>query len=186
MRTRFAIVVLAAIVALASCSLQKQDGPSPTGPSEQSLSLFVTAVPDLMEQDGRSEAVVTVTARDLIGQPVSGLVMRADVLVNGIAVDFGTLSSRSISTGRDGRAGLVYLAAPPPPPTATDDVVVTVLLTPIGSDFASTVPRGVQIRLVRPGLILPANGTPRPSFSFLPAPPHEHEAVQFEDRKSVV
>jgi hypothetical protein len=180
MLQRFNVVILGVIVPLASCSLQKQEAPSPTGPSEQALSLLATALPDLIAQDGRSEAVVTVTARDPISQPVAGLVMRADILVNGIGADFGTLSSRTLATGRDGRARLVYLAPPAPPPTAENDVVVTILLTPIGDDFASTVPRSVQIRLVRTGLMLPPNGTPRPNFSFSPVSPREHEAVQFD------
>jgi hypothetical protein len=177
MLKRLNVVILAPIVAVASCSLQKQEAPSPTGPSEQALSLLVTASPDLIAQDGRSESMITVTARDPFSQPVSGLRLRADILVNGIIADFGLLSSRTLATGLDGRARLVYLA---PPPIAADDVVVTVLLTPIGADFAATVSRSVQIRLVRPGFILPPNATPRPSFSFSPASPREHETVRFD------
>ena len=174
------LVVVVAAVTLASCALQKQDAPSPTGPSEYALSLLVTASPDLITQDGTSQSVVSVLARDANSQPIRGLSMRADTIVNSVSADFGTLSSRTISTGNDGRANVVYLSPAPPPPTAGNDNFVTILFTPIGVNYANTTARSVQIRLARPGVILPPNGTPIPSFFFSPSAPHENETVQFD------
>ena len=171
------ILVLTAAIGVGACELAKQDAPSPAGPSEFALSLSITASPDLMTQDGASQSLVTVLARDASSQPVRGLTMRADTIVNGTPADFGFLSTRTISTADDGRASLTYLS---PPLTAGTDNFVTIVLTPVGTDYANTNPRTVQIRLARPGVILPPNGTPNPSFFFSPTQPHEDESIQFD------
>jgi PKD repeat protein len=167
-------------VAIASCAVQPEIPTSPTGPSEYALALAVTASPDLVPQDGRSDSVITVLARDASRRSVPNLLMRADIVVNGVNVDFGTLSSRTIATGQDGRARVVYLSPPPPPPTAGNDTIVTIVVTPIGTDYSNAVARSVEIRLTRPGVILPPNGTPIPSFFFSPSDPTEGEQVLFD------
>jgi PKD repeat protein len=177
--SKHAILFMAAM-ALAGCTLQNQSAPSLTGPSELALSLAITASPDLITQDGTSQSVVSVVARDAAGQPIRGLSMRAETIVNGFSADFGVLSSRTISTATDGRASLIYLSPAPPPVTAGNDNFVTIVFTPIGVNYANTIDRSVQIRLARPGLILPPNGTPTPSFFFSPSAPHENETVQFD------
>lgn len=174
------ILVLVAALGLGACALEKQATPSPAGPSEFALSLTVAAVPDLITQDGASQSIVAVMARDAAGEPVRGLSIRVDTLVNGVAADFGTLSTRTISTGNDGRAILTYWAPPPPPLTAGADNFVTIVVTPLGTNYASTSPRTTVIRLVRPGVILPPNGTPTASFFSSPTQPHENETVQFD------
>ena len=150
---RLSILVMAA--ALGGCSLASPAWPGLTGPSELGLALAVSASPDHISQDGASQSVVEVLARDAAGQPIRGLSLRADLSVNGLRADFGALSSRSLSTAGDGRASVVYLAPRPPPPTAIDDNIVTVSITPVGADFASATARSVQIRLVRPVPIVP-------------------------------
>jgi chitodextrinase len=90
------------------------------------------------------------------------------------------VSSKSISTGNDGRATLSYMSPPPPPATATSDTLVTLVFTPVGTDYANSTPRAVNIRLTRPGIILPPNGAPKPTFFFSPGAPHENENILFD------
>ena len=68
--------------------------------------------PDVLPQDGASQSFVTVTARDANSQPIRNLALRAETRVGGVPVDFGSLSARSIATGSDGKATLVYTAPP--------------------------------------------------------------------------
>jgi len=178
------IIVIAAVAAMAGCGLDKQAPPSFTGPSEFSLSLAVTASPDIISQDGVSSSAIQIVARDVNSQPVSGISLRAEMAVGQSIVDFGTLSSRTVSTGSDGRAVITYTAPPPPPPTVTSDTIVTVLVTPVGSNFANAQTRSVLIRLARPGVILPPNGTPVPSFFFSPTKPREFETILFDASQS--
>jgi PKD repeat protein len=178
------VMMVAVAGALAGCTLQKQAPPSFTGPSELALSLAITASPDIITQDGVSASTIQVVARDASSQPLSGVTLRAETAVGGALVDFGTLSSRTVSTGADGRASITYVAPPPPPATVTADAVVTVLVTPVGSDFANSLTRSVLIRLARPGVILPPNGAPVPKLFFSPTAPKEFETVLFDGSQS--
>ena len=68
----------------------------------------------MLPQDGASQSFITVTARDANSQPMRNLTMRTETRVGGTPVDFGVLSARSVVTGNDGRATLVYTAPPSP------------------------------------------------------------------------
>ncbi|MCC7007566.1 MAG: PKD domain-containing protein [Acidobacteria bacterium] len=180
------LIVLGLLAAAAGCALDKQAPPALSGPSELGLSLAVSATPDVVTQDGRSQATIEIVARDGNSQPVRTTV-RAEMLVDGVAMDFGTLSNRSVSTGADGRASIVYQAPPAPPATVTKDTIVTVAVTPVGGDYASAVARTVAIRLTRPGVILPpttAPGAPVPDFFFSPTTPREDDEVLFDSSAS--
>jgi len=174
------LTVLAVLFALGGCALDKQGVPGLTGPSELGLSLAVTATPDVLSQDGVSQAQIEVVARDGSSQPVRGLSIRVDTSVNGAVADIGTISSRTISTNNDGRASVTFVAPPPPPPTVGDDTVVTFVITPIGNNFQGSVSRTVALKLVRPGVILPPNGDPLPDFFFSPTAPRDHETILFD------
>ena len=178
------ILVVAAVGALAACGLEKQSAPSLTGPSGLALSLAVTATPDIISQDGVSSSSVQIVARDANSQPLNGVSLRAEIAVGGSIVDFGALSSRTVSTGADGRASITYFSPPPPPSSVTSDTVVTVLVTPVGTDFANSLTRSVLIRLARPGVILPPDGTPVPTFFFSPTKPKEFETILFDASQS--
>ncbi len=177
--TRRLIAVAAAVLTMAGCSLDKQAAPPLTGPSELGLSLAVTATPDVITQDGHSQAVLEVMARDASSQPVSGLTLRAETYVGSTPVDFGQLSAKTVSTGSDGRAVLTY-RAPAASASQESDVLVTVAVTPVGTNYASALPRSVQIRLARPGVVLPPNGTPVASFYFSPTNPRVDDDVFFD------
>jgi PKD repeat protein len=155
-----------------------------TGPSELALSLAVTATPDVITQDGQSQAVVDIFARDPSNQPVAGLGLRIETYVNGVPTDFGVLSSKTASTGTDGRARITYRAPAAPPPSQDSDVVVSVAVTPVGTDYNAASARHIAIRLARPGIILPANGTPVAQFFFSPSAPRVDDDVFFDGSAS--
>lgn len=174
------LVTLVAVVTLAACSLDKQTTPPLAGPSELGLSLAVSATPDILTQDGQSQATIEVVARDAAGQPKPGLTLRIETYVGVTPVDFGVLSSKVISTGGDGRAVTSYRAPAAPPPTQPDDTIVTILVTPVGSNYAGSVTRQVDLRLARPGVIVPPGGGPTPNFFFSPTSPRENDDVFFD------
>ena len=87
-------MAVAALVA-SGCTMEKQETPDLSGPSEFGTSIVVTVSPDILTQDGSSQSMVTVTASDPNG-PRRGMNLRAEINVGGIPADFGTLSQRSL------------------------------------------------------------------------------------------
>src|ERR1700730_11471487 len=88
---RLATAAALALLAVSSCTTKKQPTPSLTGPADVGTSLSITATPDVLAQDGASQALVTITARDGNGQPIRSLPLRAEIAVSGTIADFGTL-----------------------------------------------------------------------------------------------
>jgi PKD repeat protein len=175
--TLAALTIAAATVT--GCTMKTQEAPDLAGPSEHGTSISVAITPDVLEQNGASQSVVTITARDPEGQPVRNLVLRAETLVNGTNFDFGTLSARTVVTAADGRATLVY-TAPPAPSVAVDSfTIVEIAVTPLGSDFNNTAARSASVRLVPPNIIVPPDGL-RPAFTFTPTNPSDHQRVLFD------
>lgn len=181
---RHRATVLVAFAGVAACSLGSPKTPNLAGPSELALSLAMTASPDLMARDGAAQSVVTITARDAASQPIRNLALRVDVRIGGALGDLGTLSTRNLSTGSDGRASVIYTAPPPAPQGAVDDAMIQIVATPVGTNAANTASSGVLIHLTAPGVILPPNGTPVPSFFFSPTSPRERESVLFDGSAS--
>jgi PKD repeat protein len=188
LNTRAAVLVLAAALTGAACGVAGVSAPTPTGPSELGLSLEISATPDVISQDGVSTSRLSILARGPNGLPMSGVALRVDVLVptdNGLVVaDYGKLSDRWPTTGTDGRALVVYQAPPQPAPTVTTDTTVTLRVTPIGSNFANTVPRVVDVKLLRPGTIRPPTRM-EPKFTFSPSSPKEHDSIFFDASSSL-
>lgn len=177
---RALVMLVTAAVTLSGCALGTPSTPSLSGPSSLGLSLSVSASPDLMARDGVAQAVVSVVARDANGQPVRNLAVRVDVKIGGALGDLGTLSSRNISTGTDGRASVIYTAPPPAAFGATNEATIQVVATPVGTDAVNANASGVSIRLTSPGVILPPNPAPVPSYFASPSAPHERESVTFD------
>jgi PKD repeat protein len=161
------LAILAAVALVAGCSVKETTTPDLSGPSELALSLIMSATPDTINQDGSAQSLVVVIARDSAGKAISGLPLRFDILWNGQVSDYGALTSKTVTTGSDGRASAVYTA--PAPPANSSDVetrTVSVLATPIGTNYASIVPRSVDIRLVPPGVVPPSGLGPVARFSY--------------------
>src|SRR4051794_25600997 len=101
MRGLLKLCVMTAAIAAAACGVHQSSSGSATGPSEFATSLSVSASPDTINRDGSSQAVVIVSARNSNGQPLPGLALRLDTMVNGVVQDFGNLSARNLVTGAD-------------------------------------------------------------------------------------
>jgi len=135
------------IVATAGCTLDKQNSPPLAGPSEFGLSLAIAATPDVIALDGQSQSVLSVTARDAAGAPVSALSLRAETVVGGVVTNFGTLSAKTVTTNSSGAATLSYRAPAAAPGVPNAETLVTVILTPVGTNYANTTSRAVELRV---------------------------------------
>ena len=176
---RLVALGLASVLA-ASCTMKDQEAPPLTGPSEFGTSVNVAVMPDVLQQDGASQATVAVTVYNAVGKPTAGVPLRAEIRVNGPAVDFGALSARSIVTGSDGRATFVYTA---PFVSASVESMVEIAVTPIGSNYENAVPRNATIRLVPTGVVSPPSGL-NPAFTFSPQTPSQGQGVFFDGSTS--
>ena len=114
-------------------------GTSP-GPSEFGKSITVTVTPDAIVQDGASQSVVTVTALGVNGEPLANIPLRAEIRVDDVPTDFGSLSARNLVTDANGRATLVYTAPATVPGAAIDtQTVVQIGVTAASGDAANAV-----------------------------------------------
>lgn len=181
MRSRFCLTFAAlASLVVAGCTMKSQEAPPLTGPSGLATSLVLTATPGILSQDGASQAVVVVTARDASGQPIRDLSLRVEILSDGVRADFGTLSARNIVTGADGTARFTYTAPAAPAVAVDTGTIVEIAVTPVRTgDFANEVSRSVQIRLVPPGIVVPPDGL-NPAFTVTPTQPADHQSVFFD------
>jgi chitodextrinase len=176
--TRCAAVLLSGLLA-AACTMKTEEAPELSGPSEFGTSISITVTPDILQQDGASQSVIAVTARGPNGQLLSGVALRAEIMVGGTLADFGMLSTRNLVTGSDGRATLTY-TAPASQPFAVDEfTIVEIAVTPVGTDFGNSAMRIASLRLVPRGVIVPPAGL-QPRFTFTPGAPADNQVVLFD------
>lgn len=171
---------LAAALCLAGCTVKKTEAPPLAGPSELGLSLFNTATPDEILQDGIAASQIQILARGPDARPISGVTLRVETTVGGTRMDYGRLSARQVTTGSDGIARLSYTAPPAPAYPQDNFTVVQLHITPIGTDFANANYRSLDIRLLPKDIVLPPNGTPVPSFVVTPTPITTYTPVTFD------
>ncbi len=128
----------------------------------------MAAAPDVLQTDGGSQSLVTISVFDANGQPLRNLSLRTETRVDGVAADFGALSARNVVTNANGQATVVYTA---PNIGGGEDLglFVDIVATPIGTNAANMVPRSTSIRLVPVGQVVPPSGLCRPS-SLRPTP----------------
>lgn len=167
------------MAAVAACSVKDSKTPALSGPSELGLSLTLQATPDILSQDGSSQSQVIVLARDTYGQPVRNVTCRVDLTVNNEPADFGTLSSRTITTGSDGRAMVTYTA--PSSSTASAGTTIVLAVTPVGTDYGNAFSRTVSIRIVPAVVIDPPHGA---WFTMTPLAPKVLEHVVLDGSAS--
>jgi PKD repeat protein len=179
MGARWSFITLLVLTATA-CTVQETGAPPLTGPSELALRIKLDASPDSILQDGLSQSSIQIEAINGDGRPARGLPLRMDVVFDGTIQDFGTLSSKTVVTGDDGRARVTY-TAPPRSSQSTDPFnVITIRATPIGTDFRGEIARTVDVRLIPPGVILPPNAAPQALFTFTPSAPDVLTNVVFD------
>jgi PKD repeat protein len=172
-----ALVLMTAALA-AGCTMSDSKAPPLAGPSEMSLSLTITANPDVLSLDGSSQTLVTVEARDASAQPAANVPLRVEIVADGQIIDFGMISARTLVTGSHGRSSFTYTAPPFLGGTIPD---VQLSVTPTGSDASNHIRRVVSVKLVPPGVIA---GEPTAVFTFLPASPSAFENVRFDGATS--
>lgn len=163
---RWSLVALAALST--ACSVQDTPIPQLAGPSELALRVALQAIPDSILQDGFSQAAIQIEATGGDGRPARALTLRIQTEVGGVLADFGTLSTKTVVTGEDGRARVTYTAPPRPTSQVEPTTVVTFRVEPVGTDYRGEIYRTVDLRLVVPGIIqppLPPVEAPRPSFT---------------------
>jgi PKD repeat protein len=147
-----------------------------------SLSLAITANPDVLSLDGSSQTLITVEARDQNGQLKANVPLRIEILADGENVDFGAISARTLTTGSNGRASLTYTApsfVSGPIPNVQLSVTPTGVET--GFDASALLRRLITIRLVPPGFI---NSAPTARFTFIPENPAAFSDVRFDGSTS--
>lgn len=184
-RTAPLTLVALAAIALGACTVKKTEQPALAGPSETGLSLATGVTPDIIDQDGLSQAVVEVVTRGPDARPAPNVPLRIEIVVNGVIVDFGRLSNKTPVTGSDGVARVTY-TAPPAPREAVDNVtLVRFQITPIGADYHGGFTRYVDLRLVPRGIVQPPNSAPVPSFVITPTPVTTLTPVTFDASATV-
>jgi PKD repeat protein len=160
--------VLAAAMLLAGCSLDKQEAPPLSGPSELGLSLAMAASPDQVPRDGTSQSVVTITARDAQSRPIAG--QRIGLTLAASAAEGAAISASEVVTDAAGHATFLVTA---PVAGSTGDIFVSAV--PVGTNAGNAASRVIEIDA------MPRNGTvPQPAFTFSPTAPEINQTVTFD------
>jgi PKD repeat protein len=162
-RTAAGLVALGGSLLFAGCGLDNAGPPTLTAPSEFGLSVTLTATPDQLPRDNRSQSTITVTVRDAQNRPVSGQRLA-------VGANIGTVSQSEVVTAQDGRATFTFTA-----PSITSVGDATIQVVPVGTNASNAVPRTVSI------LLSPSNrGAPVPSFTVSPAAPERLQRVTLD------
>jgi Invasin, domain 3 len=141
------VLALVATLALLAtgCGLDEVEQPPVNGPSETGISVQLTALPDTLNADGVSEAVVQLVLRRPDGSALSGLAVYFTTDGDGTLVPSASStyvgpvqSGLVMATDRDGVANVVYVAG-------TGLGTVTVYVRPYGIDGARWFERTVEI-----------------------------------------
>ena len=178
MRTTSLFVLSALLVtSLAGCTVSDVDAPPLSGPSSMARTIVMSVNRDTLLQDGVDQAEIRLTAQVQPGQS-ENVRLRAQVFVDGVAQDYGTLSNKNPVTPTT-----ITYRAPAASTNAAAQVptTVTIAVTPDDSgDFRGELARQVDIRLIPPGVILPTNPNLIPNFTFTPANPLAMQTVTFD------
>jgi hypothetical protein len=105
----------AALLGGIGCGLDETKIPPLFGPSELGLSLQMGASPDVINADGVSQSVVSITARDENGRPAANRLIYVSGQGDGALIAGGVLvgplqTGFTVQTGNNGVAQVVYQA----------------------------------------------------------------------------
>lgn len=179
-----ALAVLAAAALAAGCTLNSPEPPPLTGPSTLALSLTAAASPDILPEDGVSQSVIRITARDEHGQPKANVQLRVDTVVGSAIIDYGTLSARNVTTNAAGEAVVTFTAPRAPQVGIDTGTVVAIGVREIGTDYYGTsFGTTTYIRLVPESTAL-IPGAPVPNFFYSPTAPRVDDRVLFDASSS--
>lgn len=172
-----ALLGAASVALLPGCTVKKVEQPPLAGPSALGNTILMVADRDTLTQNGVDFTDIRLTALGPDGQSLN-LPLRAQIYVDQIAQDFGTLSTKTPTTPTTIR----YTA--PSGPTlvaAQGPTTVTITVTPSNlGDFRGEVIRQVDVRVVPQGVILPANPNLVAAYAFTPSLPQAFQAVSFD------
>ncbi len=106
---------LASLLLGVGCGLDETKTPPLFGPSELGLSLQMGASPDVINADGVSQSVVSITARDENGRPAANRLIYVSGQGDGALIAGGVLvgplqTGFTVQTGNNGVAQVVYQA----------------------------------------------------------------------------
>ncbi len=179
MRTNAHLLTLAAaaLTLVSGCTVKDVDMPALAGPSTFAHSIVMTADRDTLTQNGSDFADIRITATGPTGQ-AENIPLRAQVFVDGIAQDYGTLSTKTPITPTT-----IRYTAPPASTLAAVQVpqTISIRVTPSSfGDFRSEVAREIDLRLLPQGIILPVNPNLVAAFVFTPTAPQILQTVSFD------
>jgi PKD repeat protein len=167
----------AALTALSGCTVKDIDQPALAGPSTFAHSIIMVADRHTLTQNGVDFTDIRITSVGPTGQS-ENIPLRAQVFVDGIAQDFGTLSTKTPVT-----PATVRYTAPAASTLAgaQNPTTVTIAVTPSGNgDFRGEFTRQLDIRLEPQGVILPSNPSLVAAFTFTPTQPEAFQTVNFD------
>lgn len=177
-----ALPLVALLLGLQACGLEKVDIPELGGPSELALSLQMRANPDWVVADNVSTSDIVATLRGPNGQPIGGRTILFTLLSEGgipaMIGELSTVSGQVIASGQSATAvtngsgvATVRLSAP-----ARTDILtqtsVQVAARPQGGDANEAVYRTVRVEIVpaEPRLFPPNPENNTPTCNFVTQP----------------
>lgn len=172
------LIAIAGLALVSGCTTKDVEIPQLAGPSTLAYSISLTADPDTISLDGVSSTRITIDARDGAGQPISGRRLRAQILVDNIPQDYGTLSTKTPTTG-----SIITYTSPGASSLSSVQTTqtVTIAVTPTDQgDFVNEFSRKVDIHLIPVGVIQPSNPNLVASFTFTPVAPQAFQQVAFD------
>jgi PKD repeat protein len=159
--------------------------PDLAGPSLFARSLSVTATPDSIVADG-SQSTIVATLVDTGGGPISGVPLQVVIEVGGVSADFGSLSSRTVYTGSNGKAQVTYAAPVMSGILAgTPAKEVWIYVTQVGSNYETVVKQHATIKVTPPPVPPPVLGAPQAGVTYVPSGPKVGQLVTFDASSSL-
>lgn len=179
MRTTTYVSLLGAAVlaAMAGCTVKDVDQPALAGPSTFAHSIIMVADRDTLTQNGVDFTDIRITALGPDGQALN-IPLRAQIYVDGVPNDFGTLSTKNPVTPTT-----IRYTAPAASALAGGQVptTVTLVVTPANAgDFRGEAPRQIDINLLPQGIIMPTNPNLAAAFTVTPASPQAFQQATFD------
>jgi PKD repeat protein len=175
--TPISLLSAIALTALSACTVKDVDAPALAGPSTFAHSIVMFTERDTLTQNGVDFTDIRITSISPTGVSET-IPLTAQIFVDGIAQDFGTLSTKNPIT-----PATIRYTAPPASALATAQVaqVVTIAVTPTSNgDFRSEFARQIDLRLNPQGVILPNNPNLLATFTFTPTDPQLATTVAFD------